>query len=113
MMKKIIGLKVKNLREQQKISQEDLAFNLEISQSYLSKVENGFIEKIDFILIQKIILFFQIDLQYFLKEKNNDSRKENVSYENILVRIKKNQEHINKLVELQNNLIFQLINQSV
>lgn len=88
-MKKIIGLKVKNLREQQKISQEDLAFNLEISQSYLSKIENGFIEKIDFILIQKIILFFQIDLQYFLKEKNNDSRKENVSYENILVRIKK------------------------
>ena len=68
-MKKIIGLKVKNLREQQKISQEDLAFNLEISQSYLSKIENGFIEKIDFILIQKIILFFQIDLQYFLKEK--------------------------------------------
>jgi len=68
-MKKIIGLKVKNLREQQKILQEDLAFNLEISQSYLSKIENGFIEKIDFILIQKIILFFQIDLQYFLKEK--------------------------------------------
>ena len=88
-MKKIIVLKVKNLREQQKISQEDLAFNLEISQSYLSKIENGFIEKIDFILIQKIILFFQIDLQYFLKEKNNDSTKENVSYENILVRIKK------------------------
>ncbi len=112
-MKKIIGLKVKNLREQQKISQEDLAFNLEISQSYLSKIENGFIEKIDFILIQKIILFFQIDLQYFLKEKNNDSTKENVSYENILVRIKKNQEQINKLVEIQNNLIFQLINQSV
>ena len=74
-MKKIIGLKVKNLREQQKISQEDLAFNLEISQSYLSKIENGFIEKIDFILIQKIILFFQIDLQYFLKEKNNDFNK--------------------------------------
>ncbi|MDF2833584.1 helix-turn-helix domain-containing protein [Chryseobacterium indoltheticum] len=112
-MKKIIGLKVKNLREQQKISQEDLAFNLEISQSYLSKIENGFIEKIDFILIQKIILFFQIDLQYFLKEKKNDSTKENVSYENILVRIKKNQEQINKLVEIQNNLIFQLINQSV
>lgn len=112
-MKKIIGLKVKNLREQQKISQEDLAFNLEISQSYLSKIENGFIEKIDFILIQKIILFFQIDLQYFLKEKNNDSTKKNISYENILVRIKKNQEQINKLVELQNNLIFQLINQSV
>lgn len=112
-MKKIIGLKVKNLREQKKISQEDLAFNLEISQSYLSKIENGFIEKIDFILIQKIILFFQIDLQYFLKEKNNDSTKKNISYENILVRIKKNQEQINKLVELQNNLIFQLVNQSV
>jgi len=48
-----------------------------------------------------------------LKEKNNDLTKENTSYENILVRIKKNQEQINKLVELQNNLIFQLINQSV
>ncbi|QQQ29785.1 helix-turn-helix domain-containing protein [Chryseobacterium indoltheticum] len=68
-MKKIIGLKVKNLREQQKISQEDLAFNLEISQSYLSKIENGFIEKIDFILIQKIILFFPNRFTIFFERK--------------------------------------------
>jgi len=36
-----IGIKIKKLREQKEISQEDLAFHLDVSQSYLSKIENG------------------------------------------------------------------------
>lgn len=36
-----IGFKIKKLREQKEISQEDLAFQLEVSQSYLSKLKTG------------------------------------------------------------------------
>lgn len=55
------------MREQKEISQEDLAFQLEASQSYLSKIENGAIEKLDFIFMQKISDFFKVEPQYFLE----------------------------------------------
>ncbi|WP_449401347.1 helix-turn-helix domain-containing protein [Chryseobacterium wanjuense] len=44
-MNNSIGFKIKKLREQKDMSQEDLAFQLDISQSYLSKLENGSVEK--------------------------------------------------------------------
>jgi transcriptional regulator with XRE-family HTH domain len=53
-----IGFKIKKLREQKEISQEDLSYYLDISQSYLSKIENGVIEKIDFLFMQKVADFF-------------------------------------------------------
>jgi len=43
-MNNSVGFKIKKLREQKEISQEDLAFQLDVSQSYLSKIENGAIE---------------------------------------------------------------------
>jgi len=36
-----IGFKIKKLREEKNISQEELAYQLNISQSKLSKIENG------------------------------------------------------------------------
>ncbi|UFH31674.1 helix-turn-helix domain-containing protein [Chryseobacterium sp. C-71] len=71
-MSKKIGLKVKKLREENGISQEDLAYNLEVSQSYLSKIENGLIKRIDFYFIQNISKYFKIDLQYFSNEEPVD-----------------------------------------
>ncbi|WP_294199514.1 helix-turn-helix domain-containing protein, partial [uncultured Chryseobacterium sp.] len=67
MMNNSIGFKIKKLREQKEISQEDLAFQLDVSQSYLSKIENGAIEKLDFIFMQKIADFFKVEPQYFLE----------------------------------------------
>jgi transcriptional regulator with XRE-family HTH domain len=57
-MNNSIGFKIKKLREHKNISQKDMAFQLDISQSYLSKLENGVIEKIDFLFIQKVAEFF-------------------------------------------------------
>jgi transcriptional regulator with XRE-family HTH domain len=67
-MNNSVGFKIKKLREQKEMSQEDLAFQLEVSQSYLSKIENGSIEKLDFIFMQKVAEFFKVEPQYFWKE---------------------------------------------
>ena len=38
---KAVGLKIKMLRTQKRIKQQDLASKLQISQAYLSNIENG------------------------------------------------------------------------
>ena len=68
-MSNTIGFKIKRLREQKNLSQEDMAHQLDISQSYLSKIENGAIEKIDFLFMQKVSDFFKIEPQYFLDDQ--------------------------------------------
>ncbi len=62
-----IGFKIKKLREEKKLSQPELANILDISQSRLSRIENGRLSKeIDFLLMDKICKFFEIDFRYFL-----------------------------------------------
>jgi transcriptional regulator with XRE-family HTH domain len=58
MMNSSIGFKIKKLREQKEISQEDLAFQLEVSQSYLSKIEKRGHRKTGF-------HFYAEDLRFF------------------------------------------------
>lgn len=73
-----IGFKIKKLREDKKLSQENLAFSLDISQSSLSRIENGTIGKVDYIFIQKICEYFQVDPSYFLTDpivQNNHDNK--------------------------------------
>jgi transcriptional regulator with XRE-family HTH domain len=124
-MNSSIGFKIKKLREQQSISQEDLAHQLDISQSYLSKIENGSIEKLDFIFMQKVAEFFKVEPQYFLEgntvinniETSNNSSVGNVgdttinNFDGDLFKIlKQNQEQISHLMEMQNKLIEKLLN---
>ncbi|OCK52271.1 hypothetical protein BA768_13040 [Chryseobacterium sp. CBo1] len=109
-MNKDTGFKIKKLREAENISQAEMAHHLEISQSYLSKIENGFVEKIDFKLIQKISTFFNKNVLYFYGKKNDGIPENNLEFDTILKNIFKNQEQINHLVEIQNNLILQLVN---
>lgn len=126
MMNNSIGFKIKKLREQKEISQEDLAFQLEVSQSYLSKIENGAIEKLDFIFMQKISDFFKVEPQYFLEgdtivnnniEKSTNSSVGNIgdttinsnTDQNLLENVISNQHHINQLMEMQNKLIEKLL----
>jgi len=45
-----------------------MADKLGISQGTLCKIENGFVDKVDFVLMNKICNFFKVDLQYFLEE---------------------------------------------
>lgn len=123
-MNNSVGFKIKKLREQKEMSQEDLAFRLDVSQSYLSKIENGSIEKLDFIFMQKIADFFKVEPQYFLEgdtivnnniETSNNSAIGNIPTvnntlnENLLQNVLTNQEQINRLMEMQNKLIQKLL----
>ncbi|KQT24121.1 hypothetical protein ASG22_08885 [Chryseobacterium sp. Leaf405] len=122
-----IGFKIKKLREQQSISQEDLAHQLDISQSYLSKIESGTIEKLDFIFMQRVAEFFKIEPQYFLDDQivqNNSDNNHNSAVGNIystvtihnsiaeevLKNLVQNQEQISQLMEMQSKLIEKLLN---
>lgn len=61
-----IGFKIKKLREGKNISQEELAEELDISQSKLSKIENGRLKaNIPFLL--KASQFFSITLSDLLQ----------------------------------------------
>lgn len=125
-MNNSIGFKIKKLREQKNISQEDMAYQLDISQSYLSKIENGAIEKLDFLFMQKVADFFKVEPQYFLEgdtvindiETSNNSAVGYIStltinnnvdgdlFKNLI----QNQEQISQLIEIQNKLIEKLLN---
>lgn len=125
-MNKSIGYKIKELREQKNISQENLALQLDVSQSYLSKIENGTIEKLDFLFMQKIAEFFKVEPQYFLDDQivqNNTDNNNNSAVGNIystvtinntvtddLVKsLVQNQEQMSQLMEMQNKLIESLL----
>lgn len=117
-----IGFKIKKLREIKNISQEEFAYNLDISQSTLSKIENGTVGKIDFIFMQKVCDYFEVHQDYFLDGKKiiNEIHSNNrVSYhkgnintfpEELLKNVMNNQEQITKLIEIQNKLIKKLLN---
>ncbi|MFY1047270.1 helix-turn-helix domain-containing protein [Chryseobacterium sp. GP-SGM7] len=135
-MNNSIGFKIKKLREQKNISQEDMAFQLDISQSYLSKLENGVVEKIDFLFMQKVAELFKVEPQYFLDDQvvqniadnhnsavgnmhNSTITIHNTVSENLLEnfvqnqnQLSKQQEQISQLMEMQNKLIERLLNSS-
>ena len=64
-----IGFKIKKLREEKNLSQEQLANLLEISQSKLSKIENGRIKKIEINLILKFCKSIDVSLDEFFENK--------------------------------------------
>ena len=63
-----IGTKIGVLRRKHKISQPELAFKLDISQTALSEIESGKTKKIDFLLMNKVCKIFNVDFDYFLNE---------------------------------------------
>lgn len=65
-----IGFKIKKLRESRNLTQEQLAMQLDISQSELSKIENGKAKKIDFHLMGKVCAFFNKDFAFFQKTED-------------------------------------------
>ena len=118
-----IGTKIKVLRESNRLSQNELAERLEISQSQLCKIESGLVEKIDFSLINKICDFFNVDFQFFLNDNISQTNQENKNSaisifgnpvvnnnlsENVIESVIKNQEQITKLIEIQNTLLEKL-----
>ena len=62
-----IGFKIKKLREEKNLSQEQLANLLDISQSKISKIENGRLKKIEMKLVLKFCKNIDINLDDFLR----------------------------------------------
>ncbi|WP_428067748.1 helix-turn-helix domain-containing protein [Chryseobacterium gambrini] len=118
-----VGFKIKRLRERKNISQEEFAYKLDILQGTLSKIENGAVEKIDFLFMQRVCDYFEIDSNYFLDDQiiqNNTENKAsaitvygnstvNTVSSEILENLAQNQNQIIKLIELQNKLIENLL----
>ena len=65
-----IGFKIKKLREELNLSQENLAAQLGITQSELSKIENGKAKKIDVYFMTKVCDFFKKDFDHFTNKKS-------------------------------------------
>ncbi|VXC17800.1 Helix-turn-helix [Flavobacterium sp. 9AF] len=72
-----IGIKIKRLREQHKLSQPELAHKLGIAQTTLSNIESGQTQKIDFVLMDKICREFDVDFSYFTEGKQINKVKKN------------------------------------
>lgn len=73
-----IGIKLRKLRESQKLSQPELADRLAIAQTTLCNIESGITKKVDFALMDKICQEFNVDFDYFLdgKQINNVEKNE-------------------------------------
>jgi transcriptional regulator with XRE-family HTH domain len=86
-----IGTKIRKLREDKKMSQNELAFQLGVSQTTLHNIETGNPQKIDFLLMDKVCNIFDKDFSYFVNDNVvNNHVKENkgqiqVSCENVTV----------------------------
>ena len=65
-----IGFRIKQLREEKNISQEQLANLLDISQSKISKIENGRLKKIEMKLVLKFCKSIDVSLDEFFENKD-------------------------------------------
>lgn len=75
MTDKDLGFKLRKLREEKGISQQTLAIDLDISQSKVSKMENG-TEKITVPYFIKILTYFSLspnEIAEFLEQNNRIS----------------------------------------
>ncbi|QNG60360.1 helix-turn-helix transcriptional regulator [Bacillus sp. PAMC26568] len=66
-----VGEKIKKLRKERGYSQTDLAERLEISDSYLSKIERG--QRISFKMLDRFAEFFGKDRSYFFTNEDEIS----------------------------------------
>lgn len=64
-----VGFKIKKLREESNLSQSKLADLLGVSQSELSKIENGKSKKIDIYFMFEICNYFNKSLDFFSVKK--------------------------------------------
>lgn len=60
-----LGSKIRSLRKEKKISQENLAKTVGISRNTLSKLENGYIANISIVTLDRVlnVLNYQLDIK--------------------------------------------------
>ncbi len=74
-IKQKIGQRIKELREQNNISQKDLAYTSDIDRSYIASVESGK-RNISIVNIEKISLAMEVSVQEFFNSNlfHNDTK---------------------------------------
>lgn len=63
-----IGLRIKELRELNEMSQKDLAYTADLDRSYIASVENGQ-RNISIVNIEKVATALDVTLNMFFKSK--------------------------------------------
>ncbi len=69
-----IGMRIRELREQNKFSQKDLSYSAEIDRSYIASVENGK-RNISIVNIEKISIALGVSLKEFFNNEKFDFNK--------------------------------------
>jgi transcriptional regulator with XRE-family HTH domain len=64
---KNIGLKIKKIREEMNLSQEQLAVNAGIDRSYMGRVERGEVS-VSVLLLSRILRALNLDLKRFFSD---------------------------------------------
>ncbi len=59
-----IGRRIKHLRQEKGLTQEDLAFEIKISRDHLSNIENGK-HPINIKNLYKFAEYFEVEMKYF------------------------------------------------
>jgi transcriptional regulator with XRE-family HTH domain len=78
-----VGTKIKQLRENKKMSQRELAQKIGIEQTTLGSIESGNTKKVDFQLMHKICNEFEVDFDYFIDGKTQENNVKKAEYSNI------------------------------
>ncbi|KAF2507778.1 helix-turn-helix transcriptional regulator [Flavobacterium zhairuonense] len=77
-----VGFKIKKLREENNLSQSKLADDLGITQSELSKIENGRLKKIDLYFVVKVCNYFSKNLDFFVAGEMTQKKQGEFNIEN-------------------------------
>jgi transcriptional regulator with XRE-family HTH domain len=67
-----IGTRIKELREQNKLSQKDLAYSADLDRSYIASVENGQ-RNISIVNIEKVSIALGVSLKDFFNNGRFDN----------------------------------------
>ncbi len=71
-IKSKIGTRIKELREQNKLSQKDLAYSADLDRSYIASVENGQ-RNISIVNIEKVSIALGVSLKDFFNNGRFDN----------------------------------------
>jgi transcriptional regulator with XRE-family HTH domain len=106
-----VGLKIKQLREEKNLSQEELGAAIGVSKQMISHYENG--ENTPrFKTLEKIAVYFNVDPSELLTSKNTSTVNESVPAYGKIEKLERENEALKKeLNELKDKLIQILLNQ--
>jgi transcriptional regulator with XRE-family HTH domain len=67
-IRKKVGTRIKELRQELKLTQESLAFKAEVDKTYLNEVENGK-RNVSVVNLEKVILALEVSIREFFNNE--------------------------------------------